>query len=205
MAVVKQLLRAETDGTLSFGNYELAEKSKLSDFEHKGDLYKDSAISSEIITRILWGDLPNISYNGISQSDLAKIYSERALYDYAVIANPNIKDNGMLGIAALDMYKLTKEVKYLDFAKYLFNLKFETNDVNPYNLIYQALLGNNLKVLTNDKQYDVVKILIDKIIEHGYEKRDNKENAFKGSGFYYYVSENSLIIGLLSNLLWKLP
>lgn len=40
MAVVKQLLRAETDGTLSFGNYELAEKSKLSDFEHKGDLYK---------------------------------------------------------------------------------------------------------------------------------------------------------------------
>ena len=40
MSVVKELLRAEVDGTLSFGNYELAEKSKLSDFEHKGDLYK---------------------------------------------------------------------------------------------------------------------------------------------------------------------
>lgn len=40
MAVVEQLLRAEKDGTLSFGNFELAEKSKLSDFEHNGDLYK---------------------------------------------------------------------------------------------------------------------------------------------------------------------
>ena len=40
MSVVKELLRAEADGTLSFGNYELAEKSKLSDFEHKGDMYK---------------------------------------------------------------------------------------------------------------------------------------------------------------------
>lgn len=40
MSVVKELLRAEADGTLSFGNYELGEKSKLSDFEHKGDMYK---------------------------------------------------------------------------------------------------------------------------------------------------------------------
>ena len=40
MATVKELLRAEADGTLSYGNYELGEKSKLSDFEHKGDMYK---------------------------------------------------------------------------------------------------------------------------------------------------------------------
>lgn len=40
MSVVKELLRAEENGTLSFGNYELMSKSKLSDFEHKGDIYK---------------------------------------------------------------------------------------------------------------------------------------------------------------------
>lgn len=40
MSVVKELLRAEENGTLSFGNYELTSKSKLSDFEHKGDIYK---------------------------------------------------------------------------------------------------------------------------------------------------------------------
>ncbi|MDD2959218.1 MAG: endosialidase [Lachnospiraceae bacterium] len=40
MSVVKELLRAEANGTISFGNYELDQKSKLSDFEHEGDLYK---------------------------------------------------------------------------------------------------------------------------------------------------------------------
>lgn len=40
MAVVDELIRKEADGTLSFGNYELAAKSKLSDFEYEGDLYK---------------------------------------------------------------------------------------------------------------------------------------------------------------------
>ena len=40
MAVVEELIRKEKDGTLSFGNFELAEKSKRSDFEYEGDLYK---------------------------------------------------------------------------------------------------------------------------------------------------------------------
>lgn len=40
MPVVSELIRIEDDGTISFGNYELAEKSKLQDFEYKGDLYK---------------------------------------------------------------------------------------------------------------------------------------------------------------------
>ncbi len=40
MAVVESLIRTETDGSLSFGNYKLAQKSKLQDFEHRGDYYK---------------------------------------------------------------------------------------------------------------------------------------------------------------------
>ena len=40
MPVVSELIRIEDDGTISFGNYELATKSKLQDFEYKGDLYK---------------------------------------------------------------------------------------------------------------------------------------------------------------------
>ena len=34
MSVIKELIRTEEDGTISFGNYELDTKSKLSDFEH---------------------------------------------------------------------------------------------------------------------------------------------------------------------------
>ena len=40
MATVKELLRAENYGTLSFGDYTLASKTKKDGFEFKGDLYK---------------------------------------------------------------------------------------------------------------------------------------------------------------------
>ena len=40
MAVINELIRSESNGTISFGNYLLDTKSKLSDFEHNGDLYK---------------------------------------------------------------------------------------------------------------------------------------------------------------------
>lgn len=40
MAAVKELIRTEADGTLSFGDYTLAGKTKLEDFEFQGNLYK---------------------------------------------------------------------------------------------------------------------------------------------------------------------
>jgi len=38
MAVVKELIRTEENGAISFGDYELAQKSKLSDYQHQADL-----------------------------------------------------------------------------------------------------------------------------------------------------------------------
>ena len=40
MAVVEELLRTEESGAISFGNYKLAAKAKVEDYEHGGDLYK---------------------------------------------------------------------------------------------------------------------------------------------------------------------
>jgi len=40
MAVVKELLKVEEDGTLSFGDYTLPKKTKLDGFEYQGDQYK---------------------------------------------------------------------------------------------------------------------------------------------------------------------
>lgn len=40
MAVIEELIRKEENGTISFGNYLLDSKSKVSDFEYEGDLYK---------------------------------------------------------------------------------------------------------------------------------------------------------------------
>ncbi|MCR4797614.1 MAG: endosialidase [Lachnospiraceae bacterium] len=40
MAVISELIREESDGTISFGDYTLDSKSKKEDFKHDGDLYK---------------------------------------------------------------------------------------------------------------------------------------------------------------------
>ncbi len=40
MTAVKELLRVEDDGTLSFGDYTLDSKTKLDGFEFQGDIYK---------------------------------------------------------------------------------------------------------------------------------------------------------------------
>ena len=40
MAVIEELIRTEADGSISFGNYELAEKTKKSDYESGGSVYK---------------------------------------------------------------------------------------------------------------------------------------------------------------------
>ena len=40
MAVVQELIRTEDNGTISFGDYELSQKSKLSDYQYQGDMYK---------------------------------------------------------------------------------------------------------------------------------------------------------------------
>lgn len=45
MAVVKELLKVEEDGTLSFGDYTLGQKTKLDGFEYQGDLYKVKTFS----------------------------------------------------------------------------------------------------------------------------------------------------------------
>ncbi len=40
MSIIKELIRTEDNGTISFGNYELSEKSKLDNYEFGGDMYK---------------------------------------------------------------------------------------------------------------------------------------------------------------------
>lgn len=45
MASVVELLRAENDGTLSFGDYTLGSKTKKDNFEFKGDIYKVKTFS----------------------------------------------------------------------------------------------------------------------------------------------------------------
>jgi len=45
MSVISELIRSEADGSISFGDYSLADKKKLEDYKHDGDLYKVKTFS----------------------------------------------------------------------------------------------------------------------------------------------------------------
>ncbi|WP_026504411.1 hypothetical protein [Butyrivibrio sp. NC3005] len=79
MAVVEQLLRAEADGTLSFGNYMLPDKKKLEGFKHNGDLLKVKTFKD--ITRLESNDMfvyesvPGTAVTGFKETEKGVSFS----------------------------------------------------------------------------------------------------------------------------------
>ncbi|MEG0989189.1 MAG: endosialidase [Clostridium sp.] len=73
MPVVSELIRIEDDGTVSFGDYDLKTKSKLQDFEYKGDLYKvktyDEITKLERNGMFVYESVPGTAVNHFSVND----------------------------------------------------------------------------------------------------------------------------------------
>lgn len=67
------LIRVAADGSLGFGDYTLAEKSKLSDFPHMGDLYKVKTFTE--ITKLerngsfVYESVPGTKVEGFKEED----------------------------------------------------------------------------------------------------------------------------------------
>lgn len=70
MAVIDELIREEENGTLSFGNYELAEKTKKDGFMYKGDSYKiktyDEITKLEKNGSFVYESVPGTAVHGFS-------------------------------------------------------------------------------------------------------------------------------------------
>ena len=74
MAVVEELIRAEADGSISFGNHTLAEKAKLEDFSHEAAYYRNrGGFAGTDQTRIQGVSLPGLP--GRSVAVPGRIYS----------------------------------------------------------------------------------------------------------------------------------
>ena len=73
MAVVKELLRTEADGAISFGNHKLEQKAKVEDYEHAGDLLKVKTFRE--ITKLekngmfLYESVPGTSVTGFTEKE----------------------------------------------------------------------------------------------------------------------------------------
>lgn len=85
MAAVKELLRAENDGTLSFGDYTLASKTKLDGFEFQGDIYKVKTFSE--ITKLeknemfVYESVPGTAVTNFNASEQVVTFSVSAMQD----------------------------------------------------------------------------------------------------------------------------
>lgn len=85
MAVVKELIRTEENGTISFGDYELGRKSKLSDYQHQGDMYKVKTFRE--ITKLerngmfVYESVPGTSVFGLAQDDTSMSFSVEGAED----------------------------------------------------------------------------------------------------------------------------
>lgn len=108
MAVINELIRTEADGSISFGNYELAAKTKLSDYKHDGDLYKVKTFSG--ITRLernemfVYESVPGTTVTGLKYTPSGLSFSVEGPEDaqitvegepqaeYAIVIDGNIHD-----------------------------------------------------------------------------------------------------------------
>lgn len=73
MAAISELIRKETDGTISFGDYTLGAKAKLDNFEYNGDIYKVKTFSE--ITKLerngmfVYESVPGTAVSELSVTD----------------------------------------------------------------------------------------------------------------------------------------
>ena len=85
MAAVKELLRAENDGTLSFGDYTLGSKTKQDGFEFQGDIYKVKTFSE--ITKLeknemfVYESVPGTAVTNFNASEQVVTFSVSAMQD----------------------------------------------------------------------------------------------------------------------------
>ena len=85
MAIVKELLRTEEDGRLSFGDYTLASKTKLDNFEFEGDLYKVKTFSE--ITKLekngmfVYESVPGSAVENVKLTDTEVVFQISAPED----------------------------------------------------------------------------------------------------------------------------
>jgi hypothetical protein len=199
-------LSSNLDADLIINMNNIKDGKALLGVDSKNDLkeffYNNAFLVSEMVTRKLWKETTPVVYleSNLSETDLAKIYFNRAMVGYSLKDNLEIKDTSVLGIAAVDMYKLTKNEEYLNFSKYLFKLEPKFGGNYSYSLVYKIWLAQELTIITKDESYnlDVDKMASNMVFYN--KKSEYQKGAFSGQSNAYYMTENCLIAGLFSTL-----
>lgn len=110
MAVVEELLRTEESGAISFGNYKLAAKAKVEDYEHGGDLYKVKTYKE--LTKLekngmfAYESEPGTSVNGFQETEDGVTFVVEAEEDAQITIGLEEDTEYSVTVGAVDMGRM---------------------------------------------------------------------------------------------------
>lgn len=169
-------------------------ETKISE-EDKSKEIEYSFYPSEFVTRYLW-------HKDINQLKKAKFYFNKAVQLY-FFSPSSFSNSCLLGISALDLYKVNQNSDYLNFAK-SFLSSISSYEELP-QLTYCSFLANYLFEITEEQMYREIR---DQVFDTLVKKaliinKDKSLIAFRLIGsdeITLPINENSLIAGLLIQL-----
>jgi len=102
MTIVKGLIRSEKNKTLSFGDYTLAQKTKLADFKHEGSSYKVKTFKE--ITKLekdgmfVYESVPGTAVNNFKATDTEVEFLVEGFEDSQIIIELQPEQNYQVSI-----------------------------------------------------------------------------------------------------------
>ena len=125
MSVVKELIRIEDNGSISFGDYELTQKTKLSDFEYEGDIYKvktfDKITKFEKNGLFVYESVPGTTVKGLMVKEAGMQFTVAGNASAQVTVEMEPDSQYQIGLNGIDMGNMCTNLG----GKLSFNVEFE--------------------------------------------------------------------------------
>jgi hypothetical protein len=163
-------------------------------------LVRYAASVSNMSARRVWFD-KEIFYR------LALMQFKQAMFAFSSTKEETWEVAPMLGIAALDLYKLNNNQKFVDFAAFIASHKDNDPCDNLQFCLYRMMLEKELSGITNTQYYEGKVIARrEQIVQAAFDDAVFSGKQFEKGAFYYDVIEkkypvleNSLMLGLINS------
>jgi|GEM_PF-6485905 len=144
-------------------------------------------------------------YKQTADKNRAQLFYLKAYYLYINNQTAYFDIDGILAIAALDIYKITNNSAYLIFSQTLATNKNPGSCSELIGCIYEAKLDSELYQSTNNQLFiDRHNALINTLIKQGYDdQRQLAFHTFGGTDISYLTRDNAIIAGLLFSIYEK--
>jgi len=216
--LIRKICFSSTSITLNEEPYNLTPDQAWSRIQQELDTFSNQGLTSK--TTYATGADPSFVMYLTAASEFAVMYQWSNEEEFLKAANGNFiksleiyknltqfapEETGLLGIAALDLYKAVKKDQYMNFAQKLVKDSSVSNCNSVSGCVSMMYLNWELFNLTKDQGFkDNIKNISSILVENNFDYsgfngyvHGNKSFYQKGDGLMYTTRDNSLLIPLL--------